>query len=296
MPRIFYIVFILYVSNIFKVYLFLITSNEGPMSCLFYLVWYLQILLESIPISSSGHVTLVQHWVYTHSNQQIMSICTELEHLMHMPTILVLTLFLVRNYNFTLMPALVPLGIMLMLANIATVLVYLVYTRLNIKNKFPLWLGFLFTACILGSLLYWPCVSPSAVMFSYTHALIIGLAQGLALLPGVSRLALTFVIACWLGYSCEQAFVFSCALQLPLITVAVLRALYTYSCARFKQLMHGRIITLVLVTVLSYSVLELVYSAACAHILGYLSIVLLGSAFYAFVRRTSIKKFLARAC
>ena len=266
------------------------------MSFLFYLIWYLQILIESVPISSSGHVTLVQHWVYTHLYQDTIFICTELEHLMHMPTILVLTLFLVRNYNFTLMPALVPLSILLVFANIATVLVYLVYTRLKVKNKFPLWLGFLFTACILGSLVYQPCVLPLSAVFSYTHVLIIGFAQGIALLPGVSRLALTFVTACWLGYSCEQAFVFSCALQLPLIAAAVLRALYNYSFARFKQLMRGHSVELALVTLLSYGILELVYYAACTNILGYLSIAVLISVFYAFVHRKSIEKFLALAC
>jgi undecaprenyl-diphosphatase len=266
------------------------------MSFLFYVIWYLQIVLESLPISSSGHITLIQHWVYTHFYQEFVFLSTDLEHLMHIPTIVVLIVFLMRNYNFHVMPALMPLCFMLVLANTATVLVYLVYTKFNVKNKFPLWLGFLGTTYVLGSLVYLPCVSPSPVMINYTHALVIGLSQGFALLPGVSRLALTFVIACWLGYTCEQAFVFSCVLQLPLITVAVLHALYAYSLAQFRQLVRGHNITLVLVTVLSYGMLELVYYAACANIVGYLSIVVLGSAFYAFVHRKSIKKFLTTTC
>ena len=272
------------------------------MSGIFYIFWYIQIILESVPISSSGHVVLAQYRAHVYYNTQIIRIPATVEHLMHVPTILVLIMFLVRHYSFSCMPPvpdLVTLGIMLTLANAVTVGIYLLFKYVKKAHECSsLWVGFLCTSCALMSLVFISQAQASGVYLCFTaiHALIIGLAQGIALLPGVSRLAITFVSARWLGYTAEQAFLFSCALQLQLILAAVVPALYTYSLAKFRQLIRGRILTLVLITGVSYSILELVFYAACTNTLWYLSWYMLVVVVYAFSNRKALKELFAFAC
>jgi undecaprenyl-diphosphatase len=92
------------------------------------------------------------------------------------------------------------------------------------KQFFPLWLGFLITALLLYgiSVLYYNDVINITVMM----ALFIGTAQGIALLPGISRLAATFFTGSILGLTPAIAFSFSLAIQLPLIVAAVAKVIY----------------------------------------------------------------------
>lgn len=60
---------------------------------------------------------------------------------------------------------------------------------------------------------------PMAVM-SWRHALCIGLAQALALLPGTSRSGITMTAALMLGYSREAAARFSFLMSIPIILAA----------------------------------------------------------------------------
>ena len=52
------------------------------------------------------------------------------------------------------------------------------------------------------------------------HAVILGVVQGIALLPGISRMAITYATARWLRFSPRLAFELSCAIQWPLIAAA----------------------------------------------------------------------------
>ena len=89
--------------------------------------------------------------------------------------------------------------------------------------------GFFITIVALGSL-YW-CPVRSAQPLRWDKALVIGLVQGIALLPGISRLASVFVATRWLGYNNRQAFEISWMIQVPLIAAAATKGLL----ALYKQ-------------------------------------------------------------
>ena len=57
------------------------------------------------------------------------------------------------------------------------------------------------------------------------RVIIIGIVQGFALLPGVSRLGLTFVVGRWLGFDERESFEFSFLIVLPLFSAAFVKGL-----------------------------------------------------------------------
>ncbi|MEM2338239.1 MAG: undecaprenyl-diphosphate phosphatase [Candidatus Bathyarchaeia archaeon] len=60
----------------------------------------------------------------------------------------------------------------------------------------------------------------------YKEALSIGIAQGLAVVPGLSRSGLTIAVALLLGVKCEKAFKFSFLLSIPAVVGALALTLY----------------------------------------------------------------------
>ena len=82
--------------------------------------------------------------------------------------------------------------------------------------------------CLLGSavaVLLTKRVSGHSELPTLKHALVIGLVQGLAVLPGLSRSGSTIAAAMLLGVSGAAAFRFSFLLSLPIVAGAALRAL-----------------------------------------------------------------------
>jgi undecaprenyl-diphosphatase len=81
-------------------------------------------------------------------------------------------------------------------------------------------LGFLGTsACVVSTL--WVRPGKSDVP-SYRGALLVGIAQGLAVLPGLSRSGMTITSALWLGVRPERAFELSFLMSLPAVFGAIL--------------------------------------------------------------------------
>lgn len=95
------------------------------------------------------------------------------------------------------------------------------FLLMSVPIQFPLWLGFSVTTLIL----FWP-QSHLYSRLSMGKACIIGCVQGIALLPGISRLGITYVTARLCGVHPRTAFYFSCMIEAPLIAVASLKGLY----------------------------------------------------------------------
>jgi undecaprenyl pyrophosphate phosphatase UppP len=170
-------------------------------------------------------------------------------HFLHGPTALILAIFFFKRWFFLLRAVLVNTFFLLRghtkyrarrtrtlwaivckiifftaLADVATFFFYLLF-RFGINTDlFPLGVGFVITSMLLFSLYF--CQSKQYARWHWQAAVVLGVVQGLALLPGISRFAITFVCARWLNFSNKKAGEISFLIQWPLITAGFLQGAY----------------------------------------------------------------------
>jgi undecaprenyl-diphosphatase len=176
----------------------------------------IQLITESFPVSSSGHVALF--------GKLIKSPISDAElYFLHAPTIIILAIFL-RNRWWTLLRhpwrcryiigRLMVLGIC---AEVPTALIYGFMQKYPCAG-FPLWGGFMITMLLLLSVYVCQKRRTFSSPIAPWQAGIIGVAQGIALLPGISRLGSTYVVGRWLGLSSRMSFLFSLTIAWPIMT------------------------------------------------------------------------------
>ena len=188
----------------------------------------LSLLLEPFPISSSGHALLLRNSIACFTTTVIQAPPSYYAYFLHGPTAVVLLLFFWPTW-FELLKknavrALLNLMAAGVLAESMTALLYGVFAYTG-TSFFPLWCGFLISACALLSLK--KCaVQPHENPFSYTAATILGIVQGVSLLPGISRFGATFVAARWLKFSSRDAFIYSFLLEFPISVAGFLKGVY----------------------------------------------------------------------
>lgn len=188
----------------------------------------LPIILESFPISSSGHALLFERMIarYAPANA-IAPLPLYFDHLLHGPIALVLAIFFYPRWSLLVRNArrfFPVISKMLLLGFITESVTAIWYALLyNNKSAFPLALGFFITAILLASLRL--CTNNNGA-WNYGNTLLIGSAQGIALLPGISRFAAVYVVARWLGIRSCKAFELSFLIEFPLSVAAFLLGLY----------------------------------------------------------------------
>lgn len=198
-----------------------------------------QIVLESLPISSSGHAHMLG-----------LQMPDYLDRLALGPTIIMLALYFYKEIIAVVYDLknqwrwVFQWGLLIGMATSVTVFLYEFIDQILgqiLKTQaiaFPLWVGFASTAILLLSLAWCPYNDTEThknnagdAKAQFFKLLLIGVAQGCARLPGVSRLGTTYTVACWLGFSPYRAFRISCALQVPLFTAGFLEG-----CVKFFKL------------------------------------------------------------
>lgn len=188
-----------------------------------FILWNLNIILESLPISSSGHLRLLTRFL-SKKRRTSLAVDTATEHLMHIPNGILIFAFLAcfgSSYVFPWSLSKVFSVILpIIITNGLTGCAYL--TLKKQLEKSPLALGFLLSGLTLLSLIFAPLGSLKTI--SIFHAFLIGLAQSLALIPGLSRMALTTVTGIWLGIDPHLSFVYSLTCELVLVAIAVAAA------------------------------------------------------------------------
>lgn len=197
------------------------------MICL-YIHALVQIVLESFPISSSGHALLssylcplptlpawvIKAWDYT----------------LHFPTVCVVALYFRRRWFYPLLNInrcyyqVIKIFCYAALATAITLIGYIVKLFLPLPNIPPA-LGFFITLCSLFSLLL-PRTGPYEKL-TLKKLVYTSLLQVCALTPGVSRFALTFVGAIHMGIPARRAFEISFLVQWPLIFCASMYGIHT---------------------------------------------------------------------
>lgn len=223
---------------------------------------FLQIVLEMLPVSSSGHVILFFSWAYgTQKAQQLLIAHHALDFLLHGVSVVMIGLYFFKQWFRYLVDFFkwhkdaVRIVLFCIVADCITALFYgfFIYTQ---TTFFPLWLGFLITGLLLlvSSLIQHEKEQP----VSLKAGLVVGIAQGLALLPGISRFGSTFVVGRFLGFSSMQSFQYSFLIAWPLMFAAWVKGSYDlFSTQEITQLLSGDIVlSMVIATVISWYCLQ----------------------------------------
>ena len=199
----------------------------------FCLLLILQIMIESFPVSSSGHVALAICLLnYGGWNTSLYNLMyTEsVDHLLHGPTLGIMMIFFRKEWwsiisQKRIARLIIPqVMIILLCADGITLIWYAIFSQTG-KTFFPLWLGFLITACLLYSLRF--VRSGGYCPHNVTKGCLLGLVQSIALLPGISRFGSTYVAARWLNVRPKRAFELSMLIQSPLIIASFLKSLHS---------------------------------------------------------------------
>ncbi len=182
-----------------------------------------QICAESFPISSSGHCTLmacIMNYFFSYDVSPFLS--DSIMYFVHIPTVFVIALFFFSDWWPALVHyrktwrSLIPLVLWVAIADSITAI--FLYIIRSYSISIPLSLGFAITACLLLSLRWCPVNSSRRI--TWQAMLLLGIAQGMALLPGISRLATVFTVSRWLGFDGRTAFALSWAVVWPLLVAA----------------------------------------------------------------------------
>lgn len=228
------------------------------------LIIFVQILLESLPVSSSGHLVLLLKLFFgTNDMCPVFFDCfTPFYYSLHGVTVCVALIFfydfwkklLLNVWNkktFFTQPV-----IFFFIIEFVTLIGFLIFKPF-FKNV-PLIFGFMITAFFLFNLRkidYTKTVNK----WRFSDALLIGLAQTFAFIPGVSRFGITYFIARLKNFSADDAFAISFIAFVPLGIGGLIIGLYQLhqlpvSCFNFTY-----IVSVFIAAIGSYLLLYFIY-------------------------------------
>lgn len=243
-----------------------------------FLLALLQIVTESLPISSSGHVLLLEHLLRRTLQNSLFEI---LDHLSYGVTLLMVailfwsdwTSLLAKIISFTWARESYRRFISIVLRIIAyvfivdfiTIIGFYIFRELLkgaifLQSPVMLFLGFVVTTVGLLSLAFLPIDGMTHVLDT-RRVFVIGLVQAIAFLPGISRFASVYVASRWLGLSARRAMQFQFLVYVPLMAAlfcrGVVEASFCPEISLFYSVYHG--LAVILTTVVGYYVLRMAY-------------------------------------
>jgi len=182
----------------------------------------IQGLTEWLPISSTGHLKLAEHFL----NLQLPIL---FDVILHFGTLIVILVFFREDIK-QLLYALARLDfktehgkliLPIIVGTIPTVIIGLAFGQL-IEDTFQTLLPIAIALIACGILLYAAKIGKEEKNdVTLIAALIIGTAQGIAIIPGISRSGATIAVAILIGIKHEKAFKFSFLLSIPAILGAL---------------------------------------------------------------------------
>ncbi|MCA9016458.1 MAG: undecaprenyl-diphosphate phosphatase, partial [Planctomycetaceae bacterium] len=178
----------------------------------------IQGISEFLPISSSGHLVITEHLLEIQADQ------TDVNIVLHAGTLLSILIFYRRTIFRLLSQDLrvIPLLIVGTLPVVVIGLTAKKYAEPLLEN--PLLAGCMLpvTGLLLLMIPRIPKSDQSYTQITYKQALLIGLAQAVAILPGISRSGSTIVAGLFTGMSRQSAATFSFLLAIPAISGATI--------------------------------------------------------------------------
>jgi len=181
----------------------------------------IQGLTEWLPISSTGHLILAERFLrFSRPEDSLL-----FEFTLHIGTLIVVLLFFRKDIKNLLSALfrldfksehgkLIPLIVVGTAPAAAIGIILEEYVKQVFQSLLPIATAFI----LFGIVLYSAKIGKEETSdISYLTAIIIGIAEGVAIIPGVSRSGATIAIALLLGIKREKAFKFSFLLSIPAI-------------------------------------------------------------------------------
>ena len=207
---------------------------------------------EFLPVSSSGHLVMLGKF-FNVPDSLFVSI------ILHLATLLSIVVVLRKEVFSLIKRPFCDTSLKLMVATIPTCIIALILMPL-ISDAFSgayLWVCFLITAIVLFLSDHFSKFNVEPRKLTYKQAFIMGIAQGLAVFPGVSRSGSTISAGNLSGASREKTAKFSFLMSIPVILLSLVLEVY-------KIVSQGEVI--------SVNILGLVLAFICAFIVGVVSI------------------------
>jgi undecaprenyl-diphosphatase len=194
------------------------------------LLGVIQGLTEFLPVSSSGHLVLLQQFMSLEHDQILFDL------ILHVGTLIPILWFyradiqnILKDLTTGVQPLLQRPGVKLLAllatATVPTGIIGLLFEDLfeeMFANPTFLPVSFMITGTLLYSIRRLNEGDTDGLSMTFKHALILGLAQGFAITPGISRSGTTIVVALMLGLNRTFAAKFSFLMSVPAILGAVL--------------------------------------------------------------------------
>jgi len=163
-------------------------------------------LTEFLPVSSSGHLVILKHWLNFQSEGTIM------EATLHFATLLAIIVFFRRK----ILDYVTKEKILIIIVGTIPIALTGILFKDEIKLLFNNYLLVTVTLSLTGLILFLSRnPKENKEELDLKMAFIIGLAQALALTPGISRSGFTVATALLLGVTRKKAFEFSFILAIP---------------------------------------------------------------------------------
>ena len=189
---------------------------------------FIQGVTEWLPISSTGHLRLTEYFWN-------LKVPILFDGLLHVGTLIV-TLFFFRKDIKNILVALAKRNFktengklipLIIVGTVPTALIGVFFGN-AIEAFFSSFLPIAGAFAVCGVALYSSKIgNENKAGIGYLEALIIGAAQGIAIIPGLSRSGLTIAVALLLGIKREKAFQFSFLLSVPAVIGALGLTFYT---------------------------------------------------------------------
>ena len=185
-------------------------------------------LCEFLPVSSSGHLALFQYF-FGFGNENLVAF----DLLLHIPTVLVIVIFFWRDiirilvewfggfFTQSKLPGWT-YGWAVLTATIMTAAGLPLRKLVDEISSSPFYVGcgLIFTGMVMLTV---PLISRRKKNISLIKiAVVVGIAQGIAVLPGVSRSGMTITAGLLMGLSIAEAFKFSFLISVPAVLGASL--------------------------------------------------------------------------
>ena len=187
-------------------------------------------LTEFLPVSSTGHLMVTQvlfNWADT-------GYYKSLDIFLHLPTTLAVLVFFRRDIVSVFRDLFAPrttqmrnaawrLILMIVISVVSTTVVYFLFKKAfeqSFSDVHLLGVEFIITAILLVAISFKREGTLVEGDLRIWHAVLIGVAQGIAIIPAISRSGMTIVAALFIGLNAPAAFRFSFLLSIPTIILA----------------------------------------------------------------------------